>query len=47
MVNGQGWLWGAAVPAPEFAQRWRDAIVRSPYLPAILSDPSGRHRRPG
>ncbi|GIE74411.1 hypothetical protein Aph02nite_03610 [Actinoplanes philippinensis] len=47
VVNGQGWLWGAAVPAPEFAQRWRDAIVRSPHLPAILSDPSGRHRRPG
>ncbi|MEV4282415.1 putative bifunctional diguanylate cyclase/phosphodiesterase [Actinoplanes xinjiangensis] len=46
VVNGQGWLWGAAVPAAEFAQRWRDAIVRSSHLPAILSDPSGRHRRP-
>jgi EAL domain-containing protein (putative c-di-GMP-specific phosphodiesterase class I) len=47
VVNGQGWLWGAAVPAAEFAQRWRDAIVHSPHIPAILSDPSGRHRRPG
>ncbi|MEU4164207.1 bifunctional diguanylate cyclase/phosphodiesterase [Actinoplanes sp. NPDC026670] len=46
VVNGQGWLWGAAVPAAEFAQRWRDPIVRSPHIPAILSDPSGRHRRP-
>ncbi|WP_433790375.1 putative bifunctional diguanylate cyclase/phosphodiesterase [Actinoplanes sp. CA-252034] len=46
VVNGQGWLWGAAVPAAEFAERWRDAIVRAPHLPAILSDPSGRHRRP-
>ncbi|GIF36865.1 putative bifunctional diguanylate cyclase/phosphodiesterase [Actinoplanes xinjiangensis] len=46
VVNGQGWLWGAAVPAAEFAHRWRDAIVRSSHLPAILSDPSGRHRRP-
>ncbi|GLY00079.1 MULTISPECIES: EAL domain-containing protein [Actinoplanes] len=23
VVNGQGWLWGKAVPAPEFAERWR------------------------
>jgi diguanylate cyclase (GGDEF)-like protein len=46
VVNGQGWLWGAAVTAAEFAQRWRDPIVRSPQIPAILSDPSGRHRRP-
>jgi EAL domain-containing protein (putative c-di-GMP-specific phosphodiesterase class I) len=47
VVNGQGWLWGAAVPAAEFAERWRDAIVRSSHIPAILSDPSGRHHRPG
>jgi diguanylate cyclase (GGDEF)-like protein len=46
VVNGQGWLWGAAVPAPEFAERWRDVVLRGPEIPAIVSNPSGRHRRP-
>ncbi|MEV0897418.1 EAL domain-containing protein [Actinoplanes sp. NPDC049802] len=46
VVNGQGWLWGAAVPAAEFAERWRDVVMRGPAVPEIFSNPSGRHRRP-
>jgi EAL domain-containing protein (putative c-di-GMP-specific phosphodiesterase class I) len=46
VVNGQGWLWGAAVPAPEFAERWRRAaITQAPAVPAIAANPYGRHRR--
>lgn len=46
VVNGQGWLWGAAVPAVEFAQRWRRvAIAEAPSAPAIAANPYGRHRR--
>ncbi|GGN66972.1 hypothetical protein GCM10010112_29940 [Actinoplanes lobatus] len=46
VVNGQGWLWGAAVPADEFAQRWRDVVMGGPAVPEILENQSGRHRRP-
>ncbi|MBG0567504.1 putative bifunctional diguanylate cyclase/phosphodiesterase [Actinoplanes aureus] len=46
VVNGQGWLWGAAVPAPEFAERWRRAaITQAAAVPAIAANPYGRHRR--
>ncbi|MEV6300346.1 EAL domain-containing protein [Actinoplanes sp. NPDC051861] len=33
VVNGQGWLWGAAVPAPEFSERWR----RDPSAPSAAA----------
>ena len=46
VVNGQGWLWGAAVKPEEFAERWRETMTRVPVIPEIVSNPSGRHRRP-
>ncbi|MEU4692719.1 EAL domain-containing protein [Actinoplanes sp. NPDC023714] len=49
VVNGQGWLWGAAVPAQEFAERWRRSALAGalPEAPAItaLQESYGRHRR--
>ncbi|HWS39001.1 MAG TPA: EAL domain-containing protein [Actinoplanes sp.] len=30
VINGQGWLWGAAVFAPEFSERWREMVRRTP-----------------
>ncbi|BAL90655.1 putative diguanylate cyclase/phosphodiesterase [Actinoplanes missouriensis 431] len=44
VVNGQGWLWGAAVPAAEFAERWHHAAVATPEMPAMAAL-YGRHRR--
>ncbi|WP_229074111.1 EAL domain-containing protein [Actinoplanes sp. DH11] len=44
VVNCQGWLWGAAVPAHEFAERWRQPAIAEPEMPAIASV-YGRHRR--
>ncbi|WP_430784312.1 EAL domain-containing protein [Actinoplanes sp. G11-F43] len=32
VLNGQGWLWGAAVDAPDFSQRWREMIQRTPQI---------------
>ncbi|MDI6101166.1 EAL domain-containing protein [Actinoplanes sp. NEAU-A12] len=47
VVNGQGWLWGAAVKPEEFAERWRETMTRVPNgIPEIVANPSGRHRRP-
>ncbi|BBH71285.1 hypothetical protein ACTI_79700 [Actinoplanes sp. OR16] len=52
VVNGQGWLWGAAVPASEFADRWRRSVIAGPVpeVPAISAsayeNAYGRHRRP-
>ncbi|GAA4971542.1 putative bifunctional diguanylate cyclase/phosphodiesterase [Actinoplanes utahensis] len=46
VVNGQGWLWGAAVSAAEFAERWRDVMFRGPVVAEPVPNPSGRHRRP-
>jgi diguanylate cyclase (GGDEF)-like protein len=47
VVNGQGWLWGAAVPASEFAERWRKGSIAPPAEPVIpaLESVYGRHRR--
>ncbi|WP_433825384.1 putative bifunctional diguanylate cyclase/phosphodiesterase [Actinoplanes sp. CA-015351] len=51
VVNGQGWLWGKAVPASEFAERWHKDVIAGPpevQVPAItsaLESAYGRHRR--
>ncbi|GIF03171.1 putative bifunctional diguanylate cyclase/phosphodiesterase [Actinoplanes siamensis] len=47
VVNGQGWLWGKAVPAAEFAERWHlAAALPEVPLPVATVTTSGRHRRP-
>ncbi|GIF15949.1 putative bifunctional diguanylate cyclase/phosphodiesterase [Actinoplanes teichomyceticus] len=48
VVNGQGWLWGKAVPAEEFARQWRlgAALPAVPLPVAAITSGSGRHRRP-
>ncbi|GAA2876994.1 hypothetical protein Acy02nite_06770 [Actinoplanes cyaneus] len=46
VVNGQGWLWGKAVPAQEFAERWHlTAALPEVPLPVTTITNSGRHRR--
>ncbi|MFI1988645.1 putative bifunctional diguanylate cyclase/phosphodiesterase [Actinoplanes sp. NPDC020271] len=46
VVNGQGWLWGKAVPAQEFAERWHlTAALPEVPLPVTAITSSGRHRR--
>ncbi|GAA2708483.1 putative bifunctional diguanylate cyclase/phosphodiesterase [Actinoplanes palleronii] len=47
VVNGQGWLWGKAVRAEEFAAVWHlgAAIPAIPLPVASVTDNSGRHRR--
>ncbi|WP_052311722.1 MULTISPECIES: bifunctional diguanylate cyclase/phosphodiesterase [unclassified Actinoplanes] len=46
VVNGQGWLWGKAVPAAEFAERWHlTAALPEVPLPVATVTSSGRHRR--
>ncbi len=46
VVNGQGWLWGKAVPAHEFAERWHlTAALPTLPLPVAMVTDSGRHRR--
>ncbi|GAA4586775.1 diguanylate cyclase (GGDEF)-like protein [Actinoplanes octamycinicus] len=47
VVNGQGWLWGKAVSAVEFAERWHlSAALPEIPLPVAAVTSSGRHRRP-
>jgi diguanylate cyclase (GGDEF)-like protein len=46
VVNGQGWLWGKAVSATEFAERWHLAAALPEIpLPVAAVTSSGRHRR--
>ncbi|MFC7530709.1 putative bifunctional diguanylate cyclase/phosphodiesterase [Actinoplanes sp. GCM10030250] len=45
VVNGQGWLWGAAVTAPEFSERWRRSAIAAAEIAQIEAADLGRHRR--